>query len=277
MNQELAVKNTVLAPAVEPLLFGKNLLHTCALMAGYAGQASLGRFRHKDHHSRLGYFTRNVGKYTRRVLRLFNVDLSIHGYNPQLMLQKNFLLVSNHMSYIDILVLSSVQPCVFVTSVDLGESFFLGPMAEMGGSIFVERRNRRHIGRDLGIMADTLRAGHHVVIYPEGTSSNGEGVLPFKKSLLMSAIEAGVDVMPMTIKYKEIDGEPFAEHNRDRLCWYGDMDFFPHFLGLMKVKHVKVELHFHDPISVTKESSRHEIADQCYRVISESYGHPFQK
>lgn len=268
-------KLTTTRLSLDSLKAGKNLLQTCALMAGYAGQASLGKVRHRDPMARLQFYTNNVANYTRRALKLFNFDVELIGYDPDLMKQKNFLLVSNHMSYIDILVLSSIQPCVFVTSVDMGEQPFLGPMAEMGGSIFVERRHRRQISHDVNVMAETLRAGHNVVIYPEGTSSNGERVLPFKKSLLMSAVEAGVDIMPLTIKYIEVNGEPFSLENRDRLCWYGDMDFLSHFLGLMKVRGARAQLHFHEPLPVTKETTRYELADQCHQLISRTYGEPF--
>ena len=270
-----ALRRTAPVVSFESLRAGRNLLYTCALMAGYAGNAMLGKLKYRDPKERLTYFTQNVANYTRRVLKLFNFKVELIGYDPELMRKKNFLVVSNHMSYIDILVLSSIQPCVFVTSVDLGEQFFLGPMAEMGGSIFVERRHRGHINRDINVMAETLKAGYNVVIYPEGTSSNGERVLPFKKSLLMSAVHAGVDILPLTLKYVEVDGEPFSEKNRDRICWYGDMPFFPHFLGLMNLRSVRAQLHFHEPIPVTKETTRYELANACFNLISRTYGEPF--
>jgi 1-acyl-sn-glycerol-3-phosphate acyltransferase len=254
--------------------FAKNLLATASLVIQYASKATLGKFRIRDAHSRMRFFSNNVGTYTRRVLENFNFDLKVVGHDPASFEGRNFLLVSNHLSYLDILVLSSVQPCVFVTSVDLGESFFLGQMAELGGSLFIERRHRAHIGRDIGVMADTLRAGHNVVIFPEGTSSNGEGVLPFKKALLNSAIDAGVDILPVVIKYTEINGEPFNLANRDLICWHGDTQFFPHFMGVLKVKSVKAELHFLEPIPVTKESTRHDLAATAYKAITAIYGHP---
>jgi lyso-ornithine lipid O-acyltransferase len=250
---------------------GTNLARLSSLIARYAGEASWGKLRIKSRHERLGFFVNNVQKYSRRALETMNFELEVFGHDPFMMKERNFLLVCNHLSYIDILVTSSVQPAVFVTSVDMGQTPFLGPLAEMGGSIFVERRHRGRIGRDLGVMADTLRAGHHVMLYPEGTSSNGERMLPFKKSLLMSAVEAEVDILPMCIKYTEVDGEPFGPHNADRVCWYGDMSFAPHFLGLMNTKKVKAELHFLEPIPVTKESSRHELAEKAYQAISAVY------
>jgi len=261
----------------ETLSLSKNILSLTALVAAYAGKASLGRFRLRDHNKRLCFYTKNVSTYCKKALEQFNVQVEVIGFQPELMREKNFLLVGNHLSYLDIMVLASVQPCVFVTSVDLGETAFLGQMAEMGGSLFVERRHRGTIGRDVGVMADTLRAGHNVVIYPEGTSSNGEKVLPFKRSLLASAMDAEVDVLPVVIKYTEIDGEPFAIKNRDRVCWYGDMGFVPHSLGLLAGIKIKAELHFLGPIKVTKDTDRHQLADLCHKVISDVYGHPLSQ
>jgi 1-acyl-sn-glycerol-3-phosphate acyltransferase len=264
----------LLSPGLESLRFGKNLLTITGLVSAYAGQASLGSLRIRDHKSRLDFFIKNVSLYSGRALKQFNFSIEVFGLNPGLMEEKRFLLVGNHLSYLDIMILSSVQPCVFVTSVDMQETPFLGQMAEMGGSLFVERRNRRHIGRDIGMLADTIRNGYHVVVYPEGTSGDGSGVMKFKPSLLTSAIDAGVDIMPVVLKYTEIDGQPFSIANRDKVCWYGDMGFAPHFFGLMSLKHAKVELHFGDPIAVTPGSTRHELAEKCHTVIDKIYGHP---
>jgi lyso-ornithine lipid O-acyltransferase len=252
-------------------------LQVGAIMSAYAAQASIGRLRFRDRDERLRYFTKNVSKWCARCLDAMRVEVSVHGYKPELFENKNYLMVGNHLSYVDILVLSTVRPAVFVTSVDLGETKFLGPMAELGGSIFVERRNRAQISRDLGVMRDTLRAGHNVVIFPEGTSSNGAGVLPFKKSLLMAAVDAQKDVLPIVFKYTEIDGQPINESNRDRICWYGDMSFGPHFLDILGTRQLKVELHFLEPIPVTSETTRHGLAEEAHARISAVYGRPFEK
>ena len=246
-------------------------------MGAYAAQASLGRLRYRDRDERLRFFTKNVSKWCARCLEAMRVEVTVHGYSPDLFKDKNYLIVGNHLSYVDILVYSSVRPAVFVTSVDLGETKFLGPMAELGGSIFVERRNRTSINRDLGVMRDTLRAGHDVVIFPEGTSTDGAGVLPFKKSLLMAAVDAQKDVLPIVFKYTEIDGQPINEINRDRICWYGDMSFGPHFLEILGTRKLKAELHYLEPIPVTSETTRHGLAELAHARISEVYGRPFEK
>lgn len=250
--------------------------HVAFLMAAYAAQATAGKLTIRDRDRRLQYFTKNVSKWCRRCLEVMRVEVKVFGYDEDLFRKNNFLLVGNHLSYVDILVLSSIKPAIYVTSVDLGETKFLGSMAEMGGSIFVERRSRAQIARDLRTMTDTLRSGHDVVIFPEGTSSDGSGVLPFKKSLLMSAVEARKSVMPIVFKYTEVDGERFNAQNASKICWYGDMTFGPHFAHILATKSLRAELHFLEPIPVTETTTRQQLADEAYARISAEYGRPFE-
>lgn len=248
-----------------------NIARIGGLVGMYAGQAAFGKATIHDREERMRFFTKNVQRYAKQALKVMNFEVEVIGYDEKRMRERNFLMICNHMSYVDILVTSMVQPAVFVTSVDMGEAFFLGTMAELGGSIFVERRHRGQIGRDIGVMSDALQAGHHVMIYPEGTSTDGQRLLPFKKSLLMAAVQAGRDLLPVCLKYVEIDGEPFGPHNADKVCWYGDMTFGPHFTGLMGLKSVKAELHFLEPIAVTPQSTRHELAEKTYDAINAVY------
>lgn len=270
MIQDL-IKKAIDDGKLDAVSAAANLAQVGTMIGLYAAQASVAKATIKERNDRLRYFTENVSKWAGRALDAMNFELEVIGYDEKRMAEQNFLMIGNHMSYVDILVTSSVEPIVFVTSVDMGETAFLGQMAELGGSIFVERRNRSQIGRDLGVIADTLRSGFNVMIYPEGTSSDGQKLLPFKKSLFMSAVEAETDILPVCLKYVEIDGEPFGPENAHKVCWYGDMTFAPHFLQMLKLKRVKAELHFLEPIKVTKESTRHELAEKAYNAIHAAY------
>ncbi len=241
------------------------------LIGMYAARGVIAKKVIRNQNERLKYFTKNVSKRSKEALGRLNFDVQVKGFDKELMSRENFLLVCNHMSYLDILVVSSVLPSVFVTSNDLKESGFLGTLAELGGSIFIERRNRSQIEKDLEQMTATLKDGFNIMIYPEGTSSNGDSVLPFKKSLLMSAVFAGKDIIPVCLKYREINGKAFSPENRDQICWYGDMDFIPHFLQLLKTKKVVVELEFLNVVTTTPESTRNDLANQCYDQISAAY------
>lgn len=257
----------------------KEILQTSAkavnlmgLIGGFFAEALLIKSRQEDPVARQKHWLENASKYSRRALKTLNIDVETKGFDSARMNAKAHLLVGNHMSYIDAMVAASVLPCAFVTSVDMGEQVFLGEMAELGGSIFIERRNRDRVDQDLSTMANALRNGLNVMIYPEGTSTNGDGVLPFKKSLLMSAVEAGVDIQPVVIRYKEVDGEKFGPQNRDSVCWYGKMDFASHLLRVLALRQgIRAELVFLEPIQVRSDSTRNELAEKSHSAVSSEY------
>lgn len=246
-----------------------------SLIAGYMAQATAGKALIRDSEDRLRFFVENVSRWCQRALRTMDFEIECVGLEKLQLDQKNYLFVSNHMSYLDVLIFSSKLPSVFVTSVDMGEVFFLGTLAEMGGSIFVERRSRHRVDADLSTMTETLRKGFNIVIYPEGTSTNGQKLLPFKKSLLMSAVDAEREIVPVAVKYMEIDGVPFTKDNADTVCWYGDMTFADHFTGLWKHRSIKVRLEFLDPISTKisteNERIRTELAEKSWLAIQDAY------
>lgn len=246
------------------------------LIAAYMAQASLGKVLIRDPHDRLRFFIENISRWGSRALDILNFQIEVVGLEKLDLKNRNYLFVSNHMSYLDVLIFSAKVPSVFVTSVDMGQVFFLGTLAEMGGSIFVERRSRHRVDQDLSNMTNTLRNGFNIVIYPEGTSTDGQKLLPFKKSLLMSAVDSEREIVPVALKYMSVDGEPFGKANADKVCWYGDMTFADHFLGLLKHREVKVQLQFLDPISskpegLPGERIRTELAEKSWHAIQAAY------
>ncbi len=241
-------------------------------IAMFASRALFGKTLLRDEIGRRRYFIEGTSHYSRKGLNRLGIEVRTEGLDQRFR-RNNFLLVSNHMSYVDIMVLASVLPSVFVTSIDMGEAFFLGDMAEMGGSLFIERRNRTRVDADIEQMAKALRQGFHVSLYPEGTSTDGEKVLPFKKSLLMAAVAARRDIVPVCLKYTHINGEAFPAQ-RDRICWYGDTTFPTHFKGLMGVRSAVAELRFLETIPVREDSTRDGLASLCYNAVANAYTRP---
>ena len=178
------------------------------LIAAYMAQASLGKVLIRDPHDRLRFFIENISRWGSRALDILNFQIEVVGLEKLDLKNRNYLFVSNHMSYLDVLIFSAKVPSVFVTSVDMGQVFFLGTLAEMGGSIFVERRSRHRVDQDLSNMTNTLRNGFNIVIYPEGTSTDGQKLLPFKKSLLMSAVDSEREIVPVALKYMSVEPMP---------------------------------------------------------------------
>lgn len=205
-------------------------------------------------------------------LKTINFDVEKIYSRPDLFDNgKTYFMVCNHMSYMDLLFLGSGEPTVFVTSVELRDTPFLGDIASYGGAYFVERRDRSKIPGEVKDLAALMKEKFNVFVFPEATSTHGMHILPFKRAMFSAAIGAGVDVLPICLRYELIDGEPFNEHNKDRICWYGSMTFFPHFAQAMSIKSLKVTVTYLDPISVKQYPDRHMVADIAYNQITKHY------
>lgn len=183
----------------------------------------------------------------------------------------NFFIVGNHLSYIDILVLSSYLPTSFVTSMEMKRTPVLGQICTLAGCLFVERRSRSNIKNEISEISEALKNGINVTVFPEATSTNGEQVLPFKRSLFQAAIEAKKEVLPVTINYTAVNGERLSRANRDFVCWYGDMEFLPHLFDLCKQKVIHVDLNWELNTICTQANGLNDVLAQSFEKVSSNY------
>ncbi len=181
------------------------------------------------------------------------------------------LIVSNHLSYIDVLVVSSLVPSVFITSVELKNTALLGILARLSGSIFVERRRPSGLKREIEDIVSVLRQGMPVALFPEGTTSNGDRVQPFKNSLFASAVIAQADILPICLRYTGVNGEALTPHNRDKVFYYGGITFLKHFPGVLKLRSIDVECIPLRTIRAQAHHSRKGLAAEIYGVLSAAY------
>lgn len=184
---------------------------------------------------------------------------------------QNYLIVGNHMSYLDGVIMSMFRPTSYVTSIEMREAPLLGLITELGGCLYVERRNKENIHNEISGLAEALKAGFNVVVFPEATSTNGEAVKPFKRPLFAAAAKAVVPVLPVVIQYDEMDGAPVTRANRDYLCWYGDMSFGPHFVKLAMRKNIRIRIKVLPEIPVTPDSTRDILMEEAYQRIMAQY------
>ncbi|MAV91790.1 MAG: 1-acyl-sn-glycerol-3-phosphate acyltransferase [Bdellovibrionaceae bacterium] len=181
------------------------------------------------------------------------------------------LMVGNHMSYLDVLILSALYPTSFVTSQEIRETPGLGFLCEWAGCLFVERRNRENLSKEVSDITQALQAGQTVTIFPEATSTNGVEILRFRTPLFQASVDAGVQVQSFCLNYVEIDGKPFSERNRDFVCWYGDMDFLPHLWSLCRRTQVLAEVSFLNPISPLNCSDKKILAETTQAQVTERF------
>lgn len=171
---------------------------------------------------------------SRRTLRVFSVQPDFSGTPPQ-----SGLLVTNHLSYLDILVLVSLMPAVFVSKSEVKHWPVFGWFASLAGTLFVDRTRRSDVTRMNGLIENRLAAGNVVVLFPEGTSWNGREVLPFKSSLLEPVVGTGHPLSVGFLKYSLADGDPAND-----VCYWADMTFFPHLVKLMTKREIQAQVRF---------------------------------
>ena len=180
-------------------------------------------------------------------LGLLHMQVQIDGHVPA---AHSFLIVSNHMSYIDPLVLFNALSAVFVTSIEVRENKTLGPLCRLSECYFVERRNKFNIKQEITDIGQYLQLGCNVVFFPEGTSTNGDKILRFKTSFFQVAVNENATILPVCLQYLQIDGEDITPANRDSLYWYGNMGFFEHLVLILSLRKVKARVTILPELSV---------------------------
>ncbi len=207
-----------------------------------------------------------MGRYSRFTLKLLGFHVEIKGQKSQ-----NSFIVSNHLSYLDILILSSQIDASYVTSIEMKNAPVLGWVTQVAGCLYVERRNKDNLKNEIQDVADALNKGFKVIVFPEATSTNGEKVLPFKKPMFNAAIQTQKEISPLCIRYTQIDGKMFGPENHELICWYGDMDFLPHLWSVMNLRDVRIDLHYLSPISIDTGADVATLAQSSHTEIAKTY------
>ena len=192
---------------------------------------------------------------TRRLLRILRVNPHVSGTVPG-----HGILVSNHLSYVDILVLGSLTPAVFVAKQDIRSWPVFGWLASMAGTVFIDRDRRSHVGAVNRQIENALSNGVLVVIFPEGTSSDGRGLLPFRSSLLEPAVDPNHPLSVSNIGYVLSDGQVAHE-----ICFWGEMHFLPHLLHLLTKPKAEAYIHFRQIEG--RSTDRKRLAQQLHSEV----------
>ncbi len=186
-----------------------------------------------DVHERAGWLHR----WTRRALCWFGIRLRVEGQPPPA-----GVLVSNHLGYLDVFVLSAIAPTVFVANHDVERWPVAGLLARLAGTVFIDRRRRADVVRVGASLVDVVQAGQTVALFLEGTSTGGDRLLPFHASLLAPAVRNRWTVTPAFVAYSA----PGVVAERE-LCYWGEAVFFPHFLNLIGLRGTEAHVSFGSP------------------------------
>ena len=189
-------------------------------------------------------------RWSRFACRVLGIRVTTRGSMPS-----SGLLVSNHLSYLDIVVLSSIRSCVFVAKRDVAAWPLFGWLAYAAGTIFVDRERRLSSVAVVNFIRDAIAGGSLVVLFPEGTSSDGSTVLPFKSALLDSAVQLGCPVAAAAIEYALDQGSVANE-----VCYWRDMTLVPHLLNLFFKREIRSKCSFTP--SKIRSGNRKKIASE---------------
>ena len=200
--------------------------------------------------------------------RLLGIGLKVAGRPVK---QGPVLYVVNHTSYADIPVLGALLEGSFVAKAEVADWPLFGLCARISRTVFVDRNPRLAL-RQADLLRERLTAGDNLILFPEGTSSDGNFVLPFRSALFGAAsVRVGgrpVTVQPVSVAYTHLDGIPMGRHLRPFFAWYGDMDLAGHLWQLLGIGRSRVEVRFHDPVNIERFASRKDLSAWCRETIA---------
>jgi len=206
--------------------------------------------------------------YHRHTCRILGIQIERQGRPSR---RHPTLYAANHVSYLDIEVLGAILKASFVAKSEVATWPFFSWLAKLQETVFVERRVHR-AAEHRDEMARRLEAGDDLILFAEGTSGDGNEVLPFKSALFSVAERRPHDkpltVQPVSIAYTRLDGLPLGRYLRPFFAWYGDMELGNHLWHAISLGRVTVVVEFHEPVSLAQFASRKALSDYCYEVVS---------
>jgi len=206
----------------------------------------------------------------RSVCRLIGLRVRVIGTAYR---QGSALYASNHVSYLEIPVLCGLLDATFVAKSEVADWPLLGLLCKWGRTVFI-KRSASEAKAQTQMLRERLGRGESLILFPEGTSTDGSGVVPFKSSLFNIAenLPAGINlvVQPVSVAYvRTIDGTPLVGPLTELYCWYGDATLLPHLTRVFGLKGAIVEVRYHEPIPVEEGTDRKTLARRCEAAVAE--------
>ena len=203
--------------------------------------------------------------YYRVLCRLLRIRVHVTGAPAA---DRAVLFVSNHVSWVDILVIGSVRPVAFVAKREVAGWPLVGVTARLQRTVFVDRTRRQQTGAAIAEMVERLAGGVSVVLFAEGTSSDGNRVLPFRSALVGVVKDAAahaelggkLKIQPMSIGYTNTHGIPMGRQHRPLVAWYGDLDFMPHIKEFIARGAVDAVVSYGEPVAANAAADRKAMA-----------------
>lgn len=205
--------------------------------------------------------------------RICGLQVHVRG---QVSAERPLMLVSNHTSYLDVFVIGSLVPVSFTPKKEVRSWPLIGFMCVLADCIFVERRPSE-MQAAAAEMQKRLNKGKVLCLFPEGTTSDGFHIKPFKSGFLSLAEVHQMPVQPASIAYTHIGREPITEARREEVAWVGDATFFGHFWHFLGLPAVRVEVDIHPAKHIREFADRKALTQACQEVVVNGVQHLFEK
>ena len=214
--------------------------------------------------------------YTLLLRLILNIKVTVRGDEGQLE-RGGYVIIANHVGYVDGIILGSIFPIIFVSKREVKSWPIVGQWNVLCGTIFINRQRKVQVASLIRQMTRKLQQEANLLLFPEGTSTNGEAMLPFQTVPLAAPLRDRSIIVPVTVTYKTIDDQPVTTANRDSVYWYGDMEFVTHFWNLLALREIDVLVTIQPKIECFRYSDnsagRKKLAEDCYnRVLGRGTG-----
>jgi 1-acyl-sn-glycerol-3-phosphate acyltransferase len=203
------------------------------------------------------------------VCRLLGVRVRLVGTAAGAMDGRPVVFVSNHSSWLDVPVLGGRIEACFVSKDEVGQWPLVGTVARLGRTVFISRR-RHAIGRERDALRERLANGDNLLLFPEGTTSDGSRVLPFRTSFF--AVAEGPElplVQPISVVYDRLGGLPTGRASRPVFAWYGDMDLSTHFWRFAQHRGLRATILLHPPLDPARFASRKALSHAVWQAVAD--------
>ncbi|MGN6732952.1 MAG: lysophospholipid acyltransferase family protein [Candidatus Binatia bacterium] len=208
--------------------------------------------------------------YTLLLRLILNIKVTVRGDEGQLE-RGGYVIIANHVGYVDGIILGSIFPIVFVSKREVKNWPIVGQWNVLCGTIFINRQRKVQVASLIRQMTRKLQQEANLLLFPEGTSTNGEAMLPFQTVPLAAPLRNRSIIVPVTVTYKTIDDQPVTTANRDSVYWYGDMEFVTHFWNLLALREIDVLVTIQPKIECFRypdnSAGRKKLAEDCYNRV----------
>ena len=208
--------------------------------------------------------------FTLLLRMILNIKITVTGDEGQLE-RGGYVIIANHVSYVDGIVLGSIFPILFVSKREVKSWPIIGQWNTLCGTVFINRQHKEEAGSLVEEISNKLKHEANILLFPEGTSTNGERMLPFQTVPLAAPLRNRSIIVPATIAYKSLDDASVTAANRDAIYWYGDMDFLTHFWQLLGHRSIEVLVTIQPKIECFRykddSAGRKKLAEDCYNRV----------